>query len=135
MSQSLSQIYIHIIFSTKHRMPMIDDNISEELYNYLGGICKSLDCQPIRVGGYHDHIHILCKLSKKLQLISLLEEVKKSSSKWMKTKGEKYQNFYWQDGYAAFSVNPAEVDIVISYIQGQKEHHRKKAFQDECRVF
>lgn len=135
MSQSLSQIYIHIIFSTKHRRPIIKDSISDELFAYLGGICKSLDCQPMKVGGYHDHIHILCKLSKKIALVTLLEQVKKSSSKWMKTKASEYADFYWQDGYAAFSVNPSGVDTVANYIAMQKEHHRAKTFQEECREF
>lgn len=135
MPQSLSQIYIHIIFSTKHRMPFIDIGIADELYAYLGGTCKSLDCPPIKVGGYRDHIHILCKLSKKILLISLLENVKKSSSKWMKTKDKRYMDFYWQDGYAAFSVNQAETDSVANYIERQEEHHRNKTFQEECREF
>lgn len=67
--------------------------------------------------------------------MKLLEEAKKSSSKWIKTKDEKYANFYWQDGYAAFSVNPQDVDKVVDYITCQKEHHSKKSFQDECRLF
>lgn len=135
MSQSLYQIYIHIIFSTKYREPNIDEGIENELHAYIGGTCKELECAPIKVGGYYDHIHILCKLSKKIALMKLLEEVKKNSSKWIKTKHEKYINFYWQDGYAAFSVNPKGVDKVINYIACQKEHHGKRSYQDECRLF
>jgi REP element-mobilizing transposase RayT len=135
MSQSLAQIYIHIVFSTKNRVAIIDDKISTELYAYLGGICKALASDPIKIGGYYDHVHILCKLSKKITLIKLLEEIKKSSSKWIKTKGLQYGNFYWQDGYVAFSVNPAQVDSVANYIEHQKEHHQKKTFQEECRFF
>lgn len=75
MSQSLSQIYVHIIFSTKNRLPLIDDMIANELHTYLGGICMALECQPIKIGGYNDHVHILCKLSKKIALMTLLEEV------------------------------------------------------------
>jgi hypothetical protein len=74
-------------------------------------------------------------LSKKIALVKLLEEIKSHSSKWMKTQGEAFSNFYWQDGYGAFSVNPSEVDIVISYIANQKEHHSKKTFQEEYRAF
>jgi len=135
MGQSLVKNYIHIVFSTKHRQPIILPEYEHELHSYLGGICKNLDCQPIKVGGYTDHIHILCMLSKKIALMKLLEEVKSHSSKWMKTKDELLKNFYWQDGYGAFSVNPAEVDIVIAYIANQHEHHRKKTFQDEYRAF
>ena len=135
MSQSLTQIYIHIIFSTKYRYPFIDEVIEDELYSYLGQICKEWGCPPIKIGGYSDHVHIIVKLSKKITIIKLLEEVKKSSSKWMKTKGKKYTSFYWQDGYAAFSVNPKQVEVVIRYISNQKEHHKKNSYQDECRLF
>ncbi len=135
MGQSLVKNYIHIVFSTKHRKPSIHQSIEAELYSYLGGICNKLECQVIKVGGYTDHIHILCMLSKKITLVKLLEELKSHSSKWIKTKGDAFTNFYWQDGYGAFSVNPSEVEIVINYIANQKEHHSKKTFQDEYKAF
>ena len=115
MGQSLVKNYIHIVFSTKYRKPLIHQSVENELYSYLGGICNKLECQVIKVGGYTDHIHILCMLSKKIALMKLLEELKSHSSKWIKTKGEAYSNFYWQDGYGAFSVNPSDVEIVINY--------------------
>jgi REP element-mobilizing transposase RayT len=114
---------------------MIDEAIEEELFKYIGGICKNLECNPIKVGGYRDHIHILCILSRKIALMKLLEEIKSHSSKWIKTKGDKYKNFYWQRGYGSFSVNPAEIDVVIRYIENQAEHHKKKTFQDEYIAF
>jgi putative transposase len=135
MGQSLVKNYIHIVFSTKHRKPLIHQSVENELYSYLGGICNKLECQVIKVGGYKDHIHILCMLSKKIALVKLLEQLKSHSSKWIKTKGEQYSNFYWQDGYGAFSVNPSQVEIVINYIAHQKEHHSKKTFQDEYKAF
>jgi putative transposase len=135
MGQSLVQNYIHLVFSTKHRQPLIHPPVEAELHAYLGGICKQLECPPIQVGGYTDHIHLLCMLSKKLALMKLVEEVKSHSSKWIKTKGDNYKNFYWQDGYGAFSVNPDQVDTVTRYIMNQHEHHRAKTFQDEYRVF
>ncbi len=135
MGHSLVKNYIHIIFSTKHRAPIILPKYESELHSYLGGICKNMDCQPIKIGGYTDHIHILCMLSKKIALMKLLEEVKSHSSKWMKTKDELLKKFYWQDGYGAFSVNPSEVETVITYIANQHEHHNKKTFQDEYRAF
>ncbi len=133
MGQSLVKNYIHIVFSTKHRIHMIDDAIENELYAYLGGICNNLECQVLKVGGYTNHIHILCLLSKKITLAKLLAEVKANSSRWMKTKGEKHQNFYWQDGYGAFSVRQSEVQVVSNYIANQKEHHNKRSFKDEYR--
>lgn len=135
MSQSLVRLATHIIFSTKYRQPLIDAVVEDELHAYLGGVCNSMDCQSIKVGGYTDHIHILCLLSKKVALMDLLEEVKKRSSKWIKTKGNAYENFYWQNGYGAFSVNPSELNLVIKYIERQHEHHQKKSFQDEYRGF
>ncbi|MDQ3022551.1 MAG: IS200/IS605 family transposase [Bacteroidota bacterium] len=131
MGQSLVKNYIHIVFSTKHREPFIHAPVESQLHAYLGGICKNLECQPIKVGGYIDHIHILCMLTKKIALMKLLEEVKSHSSKWMKTKGDDLKNFYWQDGYGAFLVSEPEVDSVIKYIENQKEHHEKKTFKDE----
>ena len=135
MGQSLVKNYIHIVFSTKYRQALIFPPVEAELHSYLGGICNSLDSQVIKVGGYTDHIHILCKLSKKIALMKLVEVIKSNSSKWIKTKGAGYENFYWQDGYGAFSVNPAEVDVVIAYIANQHKHHLKKTYKNEFRVF
>ena len=135
MAQSLVKNYLHIVFSTKHRKPLINQHIESELHQYLAGICKNLECYPIKIGGHIDHIHILCTLSKKIALIKLLEELKSHSSKWVKTKDNSLSNFYWQDGYGAFSVNPAEIDVVKGYIENQSEHHKKKTFQDEYRAF
>ena len=123
------------MFSTKNRKPLIDEGIENELYSYLAGICNKLECYPIKVGGYTNHVHVLCNLSKKMALVKLMEELKSHSSKWIKTKGDKYSNFYWQDGYGAFSVNPREVEVVVKYIENQKEHHRKKSFQEEFVAF
>ena len=135
MGQSLVKNYLHIVFSTKYRQELIHEPVEKELYAYLGSVCNTMECQPIKIGGYTDHIHILCMLSKKVALMNLVEKVKSHSSKWIKTMGEEYKNFYWQDGYGGFSVNPAEVDVVINYIAGQKEHHSKKSFQTEYRAF
>ena len=135
MGQSLVKNYLHIVFSTKNRKPFIDEDIENELYSYLAGICNKLECYPIKVGGYTNHVHVLCNLSKKMTLVKLMEELKSHSSKWIKTKGDKYSNFYWQDGYGAFSVNPREVEVVVKYIENQKEHHRKKSFQEEFVAF
>ena len=135
MSQSLVKLSTHIIFSTKYRQHLIDAHIEPSLHAYMGGVCNAMDSILIKVGGYTDHIHILCLLSKKIALMDLLEEVKKRSSKWIKTQGEQYQNFYWQNGYGAFAVNPAQIDVVVKYIENQHAHHDKKNFQDEFRGF
>ena len=133
MGQSLSKVYVHIIFSTKNRVNSIDKQIESRLFHYLGGICKRLACYPIKIGGYKNHIHILCQLSKKVSQSRLIEEIKKQSSKWMKSVDQKYSRFYWQNGYGIFSVNPREINSVKNYIINQEEHHRKKSFQEEYR--
>ncbi len=135
MGQSLVKNYIHLIFSTKLRQPLIHPPVKDELHKYLGGICNKLDCPVITVGGYTDHVHVLCMLSKKITLMKLMEELKSHSSKWIKNKGGGYESFYWQDGYGAFSVNPSEIDAVITYINKQNEHHSRKTFQEEYRSF
>lgn len=135
MGQSLVKNYLHIIFSTKHRQPFITDDIEIELFSYIGGICNRLECQTVIVGGFRDHIHILCLLSKKIALMKLMEESKGHSSKWIKTKGEEFKNFYWQNGYGAFSVNPKEVDPLIKYIRNQRSHHSVQNFQNEYRAY
>ena len=131
MGQSLVKQYTHIIFSTKHQQPLIIDAVENELYKYIGGICKNMECYPIQVGGYQNHVHILCMLSKKIPLMKLLEEVKSHSSRWVKNIDRRMNNFYWQNGYGAFSVNPLQVDKVKAYIENQHAHHRKKTFQVE----
>ena len=131
MPQSLVKNYLHITFSTKNRQSLIDKNIEEELFRYLGGICKNMECNPIIISGHKDHIHILCLLSRKVALMKLIEEVKSHSSKWIKTKGNKYQKFYWQNGYGGFSVNPKQLDDVKNYILNQEEHHKNRTFKEE----
>jgi REP element-mobilizing transposase RayT len=133
MGQSLVKNYVHIVFSTKYREPSIKREYESQIHSYLGGICNYYESTPIIVGGFVDHIHILCLLSKKISLAELVKEVKSKSSKWIKTLDPEFSSFYWQDGYGAFSVNPRGVDAVIKYIKNQHEHHTKKNFQSEYR--
>jgi len=133
MGQSLVRNYMHIVFSTKHREPLIFPPYEDELHGYLSGICKNLECHPITIGGYTDHVHILCMLSKKIAFITLVENMKKDSSKWIKTRDESLAHFYWQDGYGGFSVSPKDVEKVSTYIATQHDHHKNQTFQDEYR--
>ncbi len=132
MPQSLSQIYIHIVFSTKYRYPFLkDEKVSKELFAYIGGICNALECQFIKVGGYVDHDHILCRLSRKVTVAKLVREVKRNSSKWIKTKGNYFTKFAWQNGYGVFSIGKSEINRMIKYIDIQKGHHLKTTFKEE----
>ena len=135
MPQSLVKNYMHIVFSTKNRQPFIDLSIKTALHAYLGSTCQKLGCPVIIVGGVEDHVHILCLLSKSISLSELVGKIKANSSKWMKTQGAKYANFYWQRGYGGFSVNPAKTEAVKKYIQNQEEHHKKRTFKAEYRLF
>lgn len=135
MPQSLVRNYLHLIFSTKHRLHNINDGIQKDLFSYIAGIFSNCDCYPVQVGGFTNHVHALFLLSKKVTLVKIVEEVKSHSSGWIKTKGEIFQNFYWQSGYGAFSVNPSEVDTVAAYIENQKLHHQKMTFEEEYRGF
>ena len=134
MPQSLAKNYIHIIFSTKNREPVLLLPFRKNLFAYIGGICKKMGCLPINVGGYTDHIHVLCLLSKNVALVKLVEVIKSYSSKWIKENGEELQSFYWQEGYGAFSVSPSQLDLLKAYIDKQEEHHQQKGFQEEYRT-
>ena len=131
MSQSLSHILIHLVFSTKERKNIIVEDIREELYAYMGSIIKSTDSTSIIINGTADHVHILFRLSKTHALCEVIEIVKKSSSKWIKSKGRQFQLFQWQGGYGAFSVSESLGDNVKLYIQNQEQHHRKISFKEE----
>jgi len=136
MPQSLANVLVHIVFSTKNRHPfLIETGIREEMHAYLGGTCNNLDCQVLTVGGVADHVHILCSLSRKISIATLIGEIKRESSKWAKAKGRMLTKFGWQNGYGVFSVAQSDVEKVRAYIAGQEGHHRKRTFQDEFRSF
>jgi REP element-mobilizing transposase RayT len=134
MPQSLAQVYLHLVFSTKNRQPFLQDAaIRDELHNYLGGTCNNLDCPVLRVGGIADHVHILCRLGRTIAIADLVQELKRTSSQWLKTKSPALADFYWQHGYGAFSISPKHVDPLRDYIAHQEEHHRTVSFQEELR--
>jgi REP element-mobilizing transposase RayT len=105
------------------------------LHAYLGGTVKELGCPVLIVGGVADHVHILCMLSKNISIAKIIGDIKRSSSKWIKTKSNLLSKFAWQNGYGVFSVGQSELDRVKAYIDNQEEHHSKKSFQEELRAF
>jgi putative transposase len=133
MPQSLSKVLVHLIFSTKHREPLIGEALRPRLHAYIVGILENLKSPSLQTGGTSDHVHSLCALSRTISQADLLEELKKSSSKWMKAEG--VPTFSWQAGYGAFSIGESQVEVLIRYIQNQQEHHRKMTFQEEFRKF
>jgi putative transposase len=134
MSQSLVKNLVHLVYSTKNRQPWIPMEHRCALFAYQAGIFKEWDSPAILIGGALDHVHALFSLSKNHALKKIVEEVKKGSSKWMKTNGPRNAAFYWQAGYGAFSVSQSNEDRVKRYIETQEEHHRKLTFQDELRA-
>jgi putative transposase len=117
MPQSLSRLLVHIVFSTKARMPVLDESIRGELYQYLAGVLRNLKCPAIKIGGVADHVHVLCLLSKNFALANLVKELKTGSSKWLKTKGPHLHSFHWQNGYGGFSVSESALEAVSQYIE------------------
>ncbi|MGI8566473.1 MAG: IS200/IS605 family transposase [Pyrinomonadaceae bacterium] len=134
MSQSLSSILVHLVFSTKAREPFIKPEVEAELHAYLSVVFRECHSPSLVVGGTSDHIHALFALSRTWTIADVVEEVKKSSSKWIKTKGREWRGFQWQAGYGAFSVGQSNLVAVKRYIATQREHHRRRTFQDEYRL-
>jgi REP element-mobilizing transposase RayT len=135
MAQSLAKNLIHLIYSTKNRDASLTPAIRPTLFAYQAGILREWDSPAISIGGDCDHVHALFVLSKNEKLCRVIEEVKKGSSKWIKTQGDAFAGFHWQNGYGAFSVSQSHVPRVRRYIEQQVEHHRTTSFQDEFRLF
>lgn len=135
MPQSLSNIYVHLIFSTKGRAPLISDDIRKPLHSYLATVLANLKSPAILINSVEDHVHVLFKLSRTISLAKLIEDLKCDSSKWMKKQGPDLANFYWQNGYGAFSVSESNTPKVANYIRKQREHHQQVDFKDEFRSF
>ncbi|XZE18905.1 transposase [Pirellulaceae bacterium SH449] len=133
MGQSLVQIYVHIVYSTKNRVPFLKNAADRKrLHAYLAGIHKNLDAPALVIGGVEDHVHVLCRLGKTIDISDLVRDAKKDSSSWVKSELS-IKNFYWQTGYGAFSISPSHIPALTAYIENQEEHHRKVTFQDEFR--
>lgn len=131
MAQSLSDILLHVVFSTKNREPLIQPTIESELYPYIIAVCQNLDSPVIKINGVTDHVHILLRLGRTIPISKLISEMKSNSSRWIKSKGDKYSNFEWQGGYGVFSVSRPNIEGVIKYISSQKEHHKTVTFKEE----
>jgi putative transposase len=131
--QSLANLLTHLIFSTKNRDPLlVGKDLRQRTHAYLAAVLKDMQCPALVVGGVADHVHILCQLAKTQSVSDIMEHLKASSSKWLKTQGSR--TFSWQRGYGAFSVSQSHVDAVISYIEKQEDHHRTITFEEEFRL-
>jgi putative transposase len=133
MSQSLSCVLVHIVFSTKDRAPVLSSSLRPELNAYLATVARNEGCECLRVGGVADHVHLAIRVSRTLTTSQLVADLKISSSKWLKTQSSGLRSFAWQGGYGAFSIGPSTLGALTQYIDNQEEHHRKSTFQDEYR--
>ena len=135
MSQSLSKIYVHLIFSTKNRERSLPDEARLDLHAYMGGTLKGLGCLPVEINTEPDHLHALFLLARTEALSNVVGHLKKSSNDWLRSQGPQLEKFFWQAGFGAFSVSQSQVEEVRAYIRNQREHHRVKTFQEEFRTF
>jgi putative transposase len=133
MSQSLSCVLLHVVFSTKDRAPVLDSSVRPALNGFLAGVARKSGCECFRVGGVADHVHLAIRVSRTLTTAQLVEALKTSSSIWLKLQSSTLKSFAWQSGYGAFSIGPAALERLTQYIDNQEEHHRKSTFQDEYR--
>jgi len=133
MPQSLAQILVHLVFSTKNREAMLPDDIRDELHAYLGGVVENHKGTLLQAGSVADHIHLLIAHPRTCAPAELVQEIKTGSSKWLKTKAASLANFHWQGGYGIFSISPSHRTALGKYIANQAEHHRVVTFQEEYR--
>jgi len=135
MPQSLSNILIHLIWSTKDRHPCLAPDIREKTHAFLAGAVRQCDCETYPVGGVADHVHLAVRLSPTLSVADLVKDVKTESSKWLKSQDPAFTDFHWQLDYEAFSVGISQKETLLHYIDTQEEHHRMRTFQEEYRDF
>ena len=135
MPQSFFQMYGHLIFSTKNRCRWLDDSVRARTHAYIASVARNMGCSYVHVGGPDDHVHALLEIGKTTKPVDLAAEIKKENSKFVKTIGSEFRDFYWQNGYGLFSVGPLRVSDVAAYIDGQMEHHRQITFKEEYLTF
>lgn len=131
MPTTYTNLIYHIVFSTKQRIPLINEEFQEELYRYIGGIIRGEGGVQLEIGGTADHIHILVKLKPVISISELLAKVKANSSKWVNDHKLELRRFGWQEGYAAFTVSESQLPVVREYIRNQEKHHYRQSFQKE----
>lgn len=135
MASTLVKINVHLVFHVKSTGIRIREEDLERVFSYIGGTIRSHDSAPIQIGGMPDHVHILATLPKTMSLADFVRVIKANSSKWIKTLDGYYNSFSWQEGYGAFSVSPSQMKNTISYITRQPEHHKKRTFIEEYKLF
>ena len=131
MPSSYTCLRYHLIWSTKHRQPLISEDIRDRLFQYIGGIIRDDGGKLLAAGGMPDHVHLLADIGKQQSVVDAVRDIKANSSGWIHKTFPQYQSFAWQTGYGAFTVSYSSVEAVKNYIANQAEHHRKRTFQEE----
>ena len=131
MSQTLTDLNYHMVFSTKGRQPMLPPSIRERVHEFIGGIIREMGGTSHRIGGIVDHVHIVCVLPPKISVSDAVRTIKANSSRWIRGLSPKHRIFGWQAGYSAFTISQSRLDDVIRYVANQEEHHRKMTFREE----
>jgi len=126
MPQSLSAVYVHLVYSTKGRRVFFRDKaLRQAVHAYIAGVTKRLECPAIIVGGYEEHVHVVARFGRTVTQADWVKELKRVSNLWLKTKGPEWHDFEWQGGYSIFSVSQSNLDSVKRYVSEQEEHHTK----------
>jgi REP element-mobilizing transposase RayT len=133
MSQSLANILVHLVFSTRDRTPWINDEWRDDLHAYIGGVIRRHGSNLLAAGSVEDHIHLLFPMPRTVSVSELVKEIKSGSSRWIHDAPTRPRDFYWQSGYGVFSLSPGHKEAALQYIASQREHHRTTSFQDEYR--
>ena len=131
MANTYTQLFVHIIFSTKGREKILLKHFREELFKYISGILTHKNQKPFAVNGWTDHIHILVGIEPNISVSELVRDIKHSSTNFIKEKKSVKRKFNWQKGYGAFTYSKSQLDSVIKYIMNQEEHHKQKTFEEE----
>ncbi|MGV3664443.1 MAG: IS200/IS605 family transposase [Prosthecobacter sp.] len=135
MANTLTALHVHLVFSTKNREQWLRAEVEEDLWRYLGGICRAHDVVALQIGGMDDHVHLLLGIPPSLALSDVVRRIKGESSKWLSSEKTGFKGFAWQDGYGAFTVSKSHISQTIRYIQNQRQHQKKATFEEEYRKF
>jgi putative transposase len=131
VANTYSNLFYHLIFSTKKRTPFIASDIEQRLWAYVGGIARKRGMTAVQVGGIEDHLHVLIMTKPTVAPSQAAQWLKAESSKWIHETFEGMRSFAWQDGYGVFTVTKSMVPGVIEYIKGQRQHHSTQTFEEE----
>jgi REP element-mobilizing transposase RayT len=131
MRAPFTQLYLHVVWATWDRMPLIREAWEDRLYGAIHAKCRQLKAEPLAAGGVQDHVHLLVRLPTTLAVADLVKEAKGASSHLMTHMVAPGEFFKWQGAYGAFTLAKADLGRVIDYVRRQKQHHREANVWDD----